>query len=184
MRKNFFYLLALCCFLTSCQKQVKDPFLISKSQVGFLTKSSQVRELDSIFKEDSVVVQKEKGIFSGGNEIIVYDKTGTKLLRLDPVQSFDSTSTIGNIQIIDPRFKTQAGFGPKSTFKDLIANYSISRIENTLNALVIFIDEINAYVTIEKEELPSELQGPTDQHVEAGQIPEGAKINYFWIGWQ
>lgn len=183
MKKYFFELLFLSLLLAACQKeQKKDPFLISKTHVGLLTKEVQVRQLDSIFKEDSVVVKKQTGMFDPGNEIVVFDQKGTQLLVLEPVQDFDSTSTIGNIQVIDPRFKTQAGFGPNSTFKDIIANYSISRIEITLDAVVVFIDEINAYVTIKKTELPMPLQHA--ENIEPAQIPETAKINYFWIGWQ
>lgn len=182
--KIIFQFLAVFLILISCQKESDDPFLIDKTHVGLLTKEMQVRQLDSIFKNDSIVVKKENGMFSNGDEILIYDKKGAKLLRLDPVQSFDSTSTIGNIQILDPRFKTRAGFGMESTFKDIVANYSISRIENTLNAIVIFIDEINAYVTIDKKELPQVLRGNVDQSIETEQIPKDAPISYFWIGWQ
>lgn len=184
MRRLYVSIFITCFLLSSCQTDEKNPFLISKTNVGALTKDIQVRQLDSIFKNDSVVIRKQKGMFDSGNEIIIYDKNGEKLLLLNPVQNFDSTSHIGNIQIIDPRFKTQAGFGVESTFKDLVANYTISRIENTLNAIVIFIDEINAYVTIDKKELPGALHGATNQQIEVSQIPETAKIHYFWIGWQ
>lgn len=184
MKKALIALYIVCFSLTSCQKEEKDPFLISKTQVGFLTKETQVRQLDSIFKNDSLVVQNDKSMFNSGNKILVYDKNGTELLLLSPVQNFDSTSTIGRIQIMDPRFKTKTGLGPASTFKDIVANYHISRIESTLNAVVVFIDEINAYVTIEKSELPPALQKTPNQQLEAGQIPDDAKINYFWIGWQ
>ncbi len=168
--------------LFSCQKEKNDPFLISNSSIGSLTKDIQVRQLDSLFWKDSVVISKGTGMFNSGNEIFIFDKKGTKLLRLDPVQDFDSTSTIGNIQIIDPRFKTKEGFGTESTFKDIMANYHISRTENTLNAVVIFIDEINAYVTIDKKELPSEFRDDMGKNITASQIPPTAEINYFWIG--
>lgn len=184
MKKALILLYTVFFSFISCQKEEKDPFLISKTQVGFLTKDTQIRQLDSLFKNDSLVVQDDKSTFDTGNKILVYDKDGMELLLLSPVQDFDSTSTIGRIQIMDPRFQTKTGLGPASTFKDILANYRISRIESTLNAIVVFIDEINVYVTIEKTELPVALQGAADQHIEAGQIPDDAKINYFWIGWQ
>ena len=177
----------LCVFfllLISCQKDKNDPFLISGSAIGPLTNDIKVHQLDSLFREDSVVMAKGTGMFNNGNEIFIYDKKGTKLLRLDPVQDFDSTSTIGNIQIFDPRFKTKEGFGAESTFKDIVANYHISRIENTLNAIVVFIDELNAYVTIDKRELPPELFENPDKKIDASEIPPTAEITYFWIGWQ
>lgn len=184
MKKTLIALYIFCFLFTSCQKEEKDPFLISKAHVGALTKHTEIRQLDSIFKNDSLVVQNDKSMFSSGNKILVYDKNGTELLVMSPVQDFDSTSTIGRIQIMDPRFKTKTGLGPASTFKDIVANYHISRIETTLNAIVVFIDEINVYVTIEKTELPVALQKTSDEPIEARQIPDDAKINYFWVGWQ
>lgn len=184
MKKRFLFIFTLVFLIISCQTKEKKEFLISKTQVGPLTKHIQVRQLDAVFENDSVVIKRQNNIFENGTEIIIYDRDGKKLLRLDPVQSFDSTSTIDNIQIIDPRFKTNSGFGIESTFKDIVTNYSISRIENTLNSIVVFIDEINAYVTIKKEELPGTLKGVTDQHIEVSKIPDTAKINYFWIDWQ
>lgn len=182
--KNFVISLSvLSLFIFSCQKEKNDRFLIGDSSVGPLTKKTQVRQLDSLYPNDSVAIKKTTGVFGGGSEIFIYNKSGTKLLRLNPVQDFDSTSTIGNIQILDPRFKTKEGLGTESRFKDIVANYHISRIENTLNALVIFIDEIHAYVTIDKKELPPEISENTDK-ITASQIPPTAKITYFWIGWQ
>lgn len=106
------------------------------------------------------------------------------MLMLAPVQSFDSTSTIGNIRIIDKRFKTETGLGVSSTFKDILSNYDISRIENTLDAAVVFIDKINAYVTIDKKNLSEKFQNNTSTSIEISDIPETAPIKYFWIGWE
>ena len=122
-------------------------------------------------------------IFKKSNEIEIYDKSGKKMLLLEPVQAFDSTSTVGFVQVIDPRFKTAKGLGPESTFKDIVENYNISRIENTLSAAVIFIDDINVYVTIDKKQLPAELRYDTQARIQASQIPDNAKIKYFMIDW-
>jgi hypothetical protein len=62
-------------------------------------------------------------------------------------------------------------------------DYNISRIENTLNAAVVFLDEINAYITIDKKELPSDLRYDTDSKIRASQIPDEARIKYFMIYW-
>lgn len=181
MKKIIFPLLAI--FLVACEKE-DDPFLITQNSVGLLTKEVRVNELDSIYAHDSVVKEvTESEYFNTTNEIKVFDETGKQMLLLEPVQAFDSTSTIGYIQVMDPRFQTTKGLGIASTFKDIVENYSISRIENTLSAAVIFIDELNIYITIDKKELPAELRYDTETKIQATQIPDDAKFKYFMIGW-
>lgn len=170
-------------FLISCEKE-QDPFLISANSVGRLTSDIKINQLDSIFAEDSIVKQVSNSeLYRKSNEIEVYDKQGKKLLLMEPIQAFDSTSTVGFIQILDPRYKTARGLGKESTFKEIVENYNISRIENTLSAAVIFIDDLNIYVTIDKKQLPAELRYDTQTRIQASQIPDDAKIKYFMIDW-
>lgn len=184
MRKSFLLVVFITsAFFIACEKE-PDPYLISANSIGMLTRDVKITELDSIFAEDSIVRQVSDGEFyRKSNEIEVYDKTGKKLLLLEPVQAFDSTSTIGFIQVLDSRFKTAKGLGTESTFNDIVENYNISRIENTLSAAVIFIDDLNLYVTIDKKNLPVELRYDTQKRIQASQIPNDAKIKYFMIAW-
>ncbi|MBT8305050.1 MAG: hypothetical protein KJP09_11310, partial [Bacteroidia bacterium] len=68
----------------SCE-QPQDPFLIQKQNIGMLTDSTQVRELETIYKNDSVVRFIGGDEFTGGiNTIDIYEKGGDKLLELTP----------------------------------------------------------------------------------------------------
>ena len=96
----------------------------------------------------------------------------------------DPNSTIKNIQVFDSRFKTEKGLTTASTFKDVKANYTIDNIETTINAMVIFLKETDVYLTIDKKSLPEDLRYNLDLEVEASQIPDGAPIKYFMIGWE
>ena len=49
--------------------------------------------------------------------------------------------------------------------------------------MVVFVDEINGFFTIDKKELPSELRLDMNKNIEALNIPDTAKIKYFMIGW-
>lgn len=167
----------------SCGRD-SDPFLIDTNRVGPITKETRINQLDSIFKNDSIVRNSSNSQFlSVANDIEIYDRDGSALLILEPVQQFDSLSTIGYIQILDPKFRTEKGLNIKSTFGDVAKKYTISRIENTLNSAVVFIDELNLYLTIDKKELPSSLRYDTDTGIIASQIPDNAKIKYFMISW-
>ena len=183
MKKSLLLLVLTAGIFGACEKE-QDPFLISENSVGHLTKEIQIRQLDSVFARDSVVKQvNESEFFKTNNEIEIFDKKGQKMLLLEPVQAFDSTSTIGFIQVLDSRFKTAKGLNTQSTFKDIVENYNISRIENTLSAAVIFIDDLNIYVTIDKKQLPADLRYDTQKRIQASQIPDEATIKYFMIDW-
>lgn len=183
--KKFFSLLALTAVVISfsCSKE-EDPFLITQNRVGKLSPDVQINELDDLYQEDSLVRDNsgDQGIGSA-SEIEIYSDQGNLLLVLQPNQQFDSTSTISNIQVVDPRYKTEKGLGIESTFGDIVENYSISRIENTLSSAVVFIDELNIYISIDKKHLPSELRFDTDTKIEASQIPDDARFKHFMIGW-
>jgi hypothetical protein len=169
--------------ISSCTKK-QDPFLIEKQNIGNLTDSTQVKDLESIFINDSIVK------FVGGDEFIgsinnidIYDKSGNHLLILTPNEALDSTAVIDNIRIIDSRFKTAKKVSTLSTFKDLQKAYKINRIDNLINSINVNVNEVNAYFTIDKKELPANLRFDMKLTIETSQIPDDAKIKYFMVNW-
>lgn len=183
MKLYVLFFVGLFFVLVSCQKNEKDKnFLISKNQIGLLTKDTHVSQLDSVFVGDSVVNKNTSKRFSESNEIVVYDKEGQELLRLQPAKKFDSSSTITNVEIMDTIYKTAKGLGKGSPFKVLKTNYTISRIENILGAAVIFIDELNAYVVIDKKDILEPTQ--MGAKIKTNQIKNEARIKHFWLGWE
>lgn len=171
--------------ITSCAKdKAPDPFLIQKNNIGLLTDSTQVKELNTIFINDSVVRYIAGDEFTGSvNTIEVFEKTGKKLLDLSPVEALDSTSLISTVRIMDNRYKTKKNISTLSTFKDIQEAYKISKIDNLINAVVVSVNEINASFTIDKKELPASMRFDMDLKIDALQIPEKAKIKYFMIHW-
>ena len=183
MNKHFLLLILILLLIVGCEKE-QDPFLISAKSIGLLTDSTQVKDLKAIYKNDSLVFRTNDHEFIGNrNDIEIFDKTGKPLLVLTPNKILDSTATIETIKIIDSRYKTVNGLGTLSTFGDIEKNNKISSIENTLRNVVVFINDIDAFITIDKKELPSELQFDVSVQIEAIQIPDKAKIKYFMIGW-
>ncbi len=184
MYKKTLLILSFCIVSFSCTRDEENPFLITAKQVGALKKDTKLHQIDSIFKGDSIVRERSgPEQLRSTDEIRIYDKDGQALMSLEPTQEFDSTSTIGYIRILDPRYETESGLNVKSTFKDIVENYTISRIENTINSAVIFLDEINAYITIDKTQLPANLRYDTDSKIMASQIPDDAKFKYFMVYW-
>jgi len=183
MKKIFLIFCLLAIAFISCKKEI-NPYLISKSSIGLLSDSTQVKDIEAIYANDSVVKRFGGDEFTGRiNDIEIYDKTGNPLLILTPKQALDSTSTISTIKVIDYRFKTEKGLNPNSTFSDIKNNYTISSIQNTIRNVVVFVNDINGFFTIDKKELPAELRFDMNKKIEAINIPDNAKIKYFMIGW-
>jgi len=183
MQKPIISLIFIALLFIGCKKE-QDPFQISKQNIGSLTDSTQVKDLETVFINDSIVKYKGDTQFTGDiNNIEVYDKLGKKLLVLSPSKPLDSTATISNVLIMDSRFKTDKNITTLSTFKDIQANYKISRIDNLISSIVITVNDLNATFTIDKKELPASLRFDMKIRIEETQTPENAKIKYFFINW-
>jgi hypothetical protein len=183
MNKSIFTLLIITILFSSCKKE-EDPFLVQKNSIGFLSDTTQIRNLKMAFPNDSIVNYKADPTFQiPMNLVEVYEKGGNLLLTLTPNRIADSTATINNIRINDSRYKTEKGISPASSFKDIQDTYKISKIDNLINSIVISVNEINAQFAIEKTELPENLRYDMTSNFEASQIPDNARIKYFFINW-
>lgn len=183
MRNSFLVLIFLFIFCNSCKEEV-NPFEIGTQHIGFLTDSTQVKDLNNVFVNDSISKFIGGDEFTGSkNNIEIFEKGGKKLLILTPQQALDSTSVIESIQVIDSRYKTDKNISTLSTFKDISSAYKVSKINNLINSILIRVDELNASFAIDKKELPPNLQFDLDLKFENTHIPDKAKIKYFFINW-
>ncbi len=170
--------------IANCEQAPKDTtFLITKSSIGKLDKSSLARDLEIIYEQDSIVKDTARLLVGfGAKKIDVFEKGGEHLLTLTP--SSDSIPTIENVRIQDPRFKTELGIGLNSTFKEIKDKYELGKLLTSTKNVVVFIKNSDLYFTIDKEELPSSLRYASSVNIEAVQIPDDAKIKYMMLGWE
>ena len=169
---------------TACSKKEVDPFLVSKNNIGFLNDSTQVKDLESIYINDSIVRFKPSAnTFGNINDIDIFEKGGNHLLTLTAKQVLDSTSIIKVVRVLDPRFKTEKGITIESTFKDIKDNYNISSIDKTFRTMIISVNEINAFFNISKDNLPADMWFNTKDKVDVLQVPDDVKINAFFVQW-
>lgn len=170
--------------LTQCETK-QDPFVIAKDQVGLLNKEVQIKQLDSIFKMDSLVKLNtiENAIGTQG-EVEIYEKGGKKLLRVSPFDESDPNSKIQNILIFDDRYTTEKGISTKSTFKDVKENYSIKNILTGINTVIVFLEDNDMYITIDKKQLSENARYDPSLQIEASHIPDNATLKYVAIGWE
>lgn len=184
MHKSFIYIAIVSLLFTSCGKN-QDPFLIQKQNIGNLTDSTQVKDLKMIFEKDSIANYDGKDEFTVNiKDINIFDKEGKPLLSISPERRADSTATVSSVRILDPRYKTEKGISTLSTFKDIDKAYTISKIDNLISFIIVNVAEVNASFTIDKKELPSNLRFDRNISIEASQIPDNAKIKYFFVHWK
>ena len=158
-----------------CNKD--DRTLIAKNQLGKITKSTSVDDLDQMFSKDSVVkLPKNSALF---NKYMVYNKAGKQLLTIKLKIQRDSIKGIENIKIFSDEYKTDKGLSTSSTFKDILDNYSINKIQPSFTAAVVFIDEINTTIALDKKDL--KLNEFDMNKISPDQIPDMAKIKYITI---
>lgn len=170
--------------LIQCEQEPKDTtFLITKTSIGKLEKSSLARDLEIIYEQDSIVKDTARLLVGfGAKKIDVFEKGGSHLLTLTP--SSDSIPTIQNVRIQDSRFQTEKGIGLGSTFKEIKDKYELGKIVTSTKNVVVFIKNSDLYFTIDKAELPSSLRYVSSVNIEAVQIPDNAKIKYMMLGWE
>ena len=182
MKKSILIIFILSFLLFSCQNSAK--FQIKKGKVGHLTQKTTIQDLKEIFKNDSIVSNLSEGAlgdnyFQDDDEYMIYEKGGKHLLTIVPKEQLDSTSTIKSIQIFDDRFKTESGITVKSTFSEINVSNNIDKIESSISSATLFIDELNATISIDKEELG--LKAFSKQQVSKEQIPDLARMKSFTI---
>ena len=179
---NSLLMCAIAILLVQCGDNGK--FKVAKGQVGALTKTTTVKDLDKIFEKDSIVKILSEGVkgsnyFQDDDEYLIYEKGGKHLLTVVPKEQLDETSTLKSIEIFDARYKTESGININSNFGEINANAKISKVETSILSATLFIDELNTTISIDKEELG--LKGFTLQKVSLEQIPDLAKPKSFVV---
>lgn len=183
MKNTFIAFSIISLFFASCSKD-KDPFLITADAIGHLSKEIKVKQLDSIFAQDSIVrLGGDSNLFSKSEQIEVYEKGGEKLLLLTPTSGQDPESKITHIQLFDERYKTEKGIHLNSTFKDVKDNYTISSILNTMSSVIVSLAETDVYITIDKSNLPASLTEPGIK-IQESDIPDQTKFKFFMLDWE
>jgi len=164
----------------------ENDFLIKKNRVGLISNKDKVSDIKTIFSNDSIVSHLSEGDlgnegsqFKNNDEYLIYSKEGRHLLTLIPRVSHDSTSTIKYVDIFDKQYVTAKKIALESYFKDVNLNYMINKVETSLSSATLYIDELNATLSIDKKELGINSFSTAKINIE--QIPEMAKIKSMTI---
>lgn len=168
--------------MQSCQG-TKGDFIISKNKVGKLTDSTKIYQMKQLYKSDSIVENMQNAsAFGVYEEYTVYDKQTRKpLLTVVPVKINDSASLIKTIEIRSDIFKTAKGICLSSEFEKIQSNTKINKVEETFKYIVLYLDEFNATIDIDKDVLPLSAQHNRSVKVDETLIPNDAKMSHFIV---
>ncbi len=173
--KKALILLFISIFFIQCTNE--NDTKIAKNQLGKLNENTKIEDLDVIFKKDSLVkLPLEADVF---NKYEVYNKEGKLLLKIKPKFKGDTVKGIENIQIFDAKYKTEKGLSTDSTFKDIVSHYSINKIEPSFTSAIVFLDELNGTVALDKKDL--KLAEFDMNKIDKGQVPDMAKIKFITL---
>lgn len=169
-----FWLLVLSIFFIQCGHD--SATLILKNQLGDVKKSTSIDELDKIFANDSIEKYPEDAAL---REYRVFGINGKLDLVFVPLIENDSIKGLDLVKIYSTRYNTEKGISTASSFKDIADNYSINKIEPSFSAAILFIDELNATISINKKDLGLDEFDMSD--IQQGQIPDEASIKYITL---
>ena len=154
-KKLAFLFIVTSLFIVGCSN---GDFEIKKGKVGQLTTKTTINDLAQLFANDSIVKNLSEGA-TGSNylqdddEYLIFEKGGKHLLTIIPKEQLDSTSTIKSIEIFDSRYATEDGLSLNSSFSEIRMNTRINKVETSFSSATLFIDDLNATVAIDKEQL-------------------------------
>jgi len=154
---RFFVILFMLHFF-ACSKT--NQFRIAENYLGLITSKTTIAEIENIFKNDSVVKHLSEGVlgykgvyFQEDDKYLIYAKGGKHLLTITPKDPLDSLSTVRCIDIFDSRYVTKDGVGINTAFEDINSHYKIGKIETTFTSVILFLDQLNATITLKKKDL-------------------------------
>lgn len=184
MRKILFLGAIISLLFVQCGKDSKDNFTITSGAIGNLTKTTKIKQLDSIFATDSLVkINSSPNALETQGEVEVFEKGGKKLLLLSPKDELDPNSIITDVLIYDSRYKTEKGLTKENTFKDFKDAYTIESIERIINGVLVFFNDTDVYLTIESKHLTEDAPNVSSIKLTADHIKDDAPIKYLRLNW-
>jgi hypothetical protein len=166
--------LAVIFLLVQC---AEESTVIKKKQLGDISNITTIEELDKIFKNDSVQKLPE------GEELVreykVFDAMGTPSLVFVTRVENDSLKALEHVKIYSPEYTTEKGISTASNFEEIRGQYSIDDIEPSFSSAILFINEINATISLDKKDLNIDEFDMRD--ISEDQIPDQSSILYITL---
>ena len=182
LKISSFLLIVAFCYL-GCG--TNNDFLVEKGSVGGITSKTTLEDLTQLFEDDSIGVVDDnverltKTFGTVTEDYLVYSKSGEKLLEVSFKSLNDSIKVVRSVQLYSDDYETKEGISLESKFKDIVAHFKLGKVETTLTSVTVFVEELNATISIDKQELGLDIF--SREKINLNQIPENAKIKFITI---
>lgn len=178
MKNAVIFVMILTVALLSLQCS-QNSHLIAKEKVGSITKKTTEKDIYKLFESDSIVTDTVTPLSSLDEKIFkIFKKNGKKQLEITFAKR-DSVFSINNVQLFSEEYKTKKGISVQSNFNDVHKNYTISNVEATFSSIILFINELNVTISIDKSQ--AGIGQFSLEKVKLEQIPDATKIKYFTV---
>ncbi|WP_299215787.1 hypothetical protein [uncultured Dokdonia sp.] len=175
MNRIYSVLLILILSMVSCTEK-DTSFVVTNEAVGPVTKTTKISDLEVLFKEPT-----DSLIKTEANNYVLFEKGGKKLMKLSAKK--DDKEVIDHIQFFDDRYTTDKGISLKSTYQDIQNAYTVKKISNMIDFIIVSVEESEIYFIIDKKHLASEVRFSTSSRLEPMQVPGEAPIKHFMFAW-
>jgi hypothetical protein len=185
MKPIYYFLLLILTF--SCSNRPTDTgnFLVTGTNVGVFKNGLTVKNvLDLIPKDQIKKVVEHDDYENSYDDYQYFDTHKTHLLTLTPTNQDDINSKIERILILDKRYKTNKNIGLGSTYADLKNSYKITDIAPDMEHIVLNVGEINAWFSINKNQLSDNWWDESQKQIDSSKIPDTATFDTFVIWWK
>jgi hypothetical protein len=142
--------------LFSCSKN-NDP-TFSKNRLGKLSGKMKVDEVKSVLQNDSISELKEVSGVVKQSQMEVFDKESGEKTMVLIFQPENDTLKLYAVEILSPEIKSEKGVGLASPYGEWQKKHKIADAERTLRHLVVFVNDLNATLEFDNEDLVSEAQ--------------------------
>lgn len=165
-------------------QESKNSFLVTDKSVGVFYEGMTVNDVLELVNEDQIKKVIDYDSYESlYDDYQYFDFNQNHLLTLTPKIQNDKNSQINRVLIIDEKYVTDRKIGLSSTYGDLKANYEITDYSPDLDHIVLTVEKINAWFTINKNQLLENWWDDDEIKIDKSKIPDNATFDSFVIWW-
>lgn len=183
----------VCCFLLCCifsnfsfaEDYDFEDFLVSDVAVGPFKKGMTVHEVIKLLPEEQIKKVVNYEGFSEGefDDYEIYDSSENHILTITPKGRDDLNNKISRVLILDDRFKTELQLGLGSSYEEIKKTYPSLKVSSNIEVIVLDLGEINAWMSIDKKQLPEDWWDVSRKRVDMRKIPPESIARSFVVWW-
>ena len=184
MKKILILLILTLMFSISYGQKNINNFMVTDTSVGIFNKGMTVSDVLKLVEDDQIKKVIDFDDYENSYDDYQYfDSNQNHLLTLTPSKQDDKNSKINRILIIDDRYKTDKKISLSSTYADLKDSYEITKYEPAMEHIVLIVDELNAWFSIDKNQLLENWWDDSRKQIDKSKIPDKATFDSFVIWW-